>query len=588
MCRFGKHIVAVGLLSVCLSASSALAEKNNLNQVSFESEKTRRVLFNIQFKLEALGYTVERNGRWDAMSQAAANQFSTDYGVELNSSQQQLLLFLQQAEAGKLKRSAAITTASVNVVGDHLALDDVQSFGEISSSVIEQNPAPQAESGAIYTLRTPPVVLDFSYLKDESGLVHEEAKHKQDEPSKVEVSAEEKSDSSTQPDNLVEPKLQDGQVNASELVSALVSKEQRLEYPSSPSSIWPLLWVLIGGVGGWWLIRWLTSDLNPQPIRTAQIEQVDISNKVIDSDSFLVKPVAHSPSGVAKRLVDQKPLGSPTIDENKRPKDDLSADDSERIKKIVRAIETSQSLNSFASGYCYLPLKPIPNKLTPRIGKYFKQHNKDPFKVFSCFLDYYAEQVKCCFLEKSTDIAAQATPVWLLEHEHFPDFWKKEATYRYYVEGYPPDWSVRRELVLMREAAHCQRCGVLVELKLAHIHHISPKSVSHYHGLDNLAFLCKDCHSCMPSNGHLDIRGEAIYYFSERQKLHTADCRYRGNKAVKGKASDYDWLEKYTYCKQCDPLGYHERLVKAWEPTLVRVFKKQQPAIIRELMNGTL
>lgn len=588
MCRFGKHIVAVGLLSVCLSASSVLAEKNNLNQASFEPEKTRRVLFNIQFKLEALGYTVERNGRWDAMSQAAANQFSTDYGVELNSSQQQLLLFLQQAEAGKLKRSAAVTTASVNVVGDHLALDDVQSFGEISSSVIEQNPAPQAESGAIYTLRTPPVVLDFSYLKDESGLVHEEAEHKQAEPSKVEVSAEEKSDSSIQPVNLVAPKQQDDQVNTSELVSALVSKEQISERPQSHSPVWLLIWLVIGFFV-WKVVRWLAPDLSPAPIQSVHVEQVDISsNKVIDSAPSLAKPVAHSSSGVAKRLVDQKPLVSPKIEENKRPKDDLSAGDSERIRKIVRAIETSQSLNSFASGYCYLPLKPIPNKLTPRIEKYFKQHNKDPFKVFSCFLDYYTERVKCCFLEKSTDIATQATPVWLLEHEHFPDFWKKEAAYRYYAEGYPPDWSVRRELVLMREAAHCQRCGVLVELRLAHIHHISPKSVSHYHGLDNLAFLCKDCHSCMPSNGHLDIRGEAIYYPSERQKLHTADCRYRGNKAVKGKASAYDWLERYTYCKQCDPLGYHEQLVKAWEPTLVRVFKKQQPAIIKELMYSML
>ena len=62
-----------------------------------------------------------------------------------------------------------------------------------------------------------------------------------------------------------------------------------------------------------------------------------------------------------------------------------------------------------------------------------------------------------------------------------------------YWPDYPPDWQSQRRSRLESDSYEvCEVCGSYGEL---HIHHIKEISKGGSHLLDNLAILCKDCHT---------------------------------------------------------------------------------------------
>ena len=58
-------------------------------------------------------------------------------------------------------------------------------------------------------------------------------------------------------------------------------------------------------------------------------------------------------------------------------------------------------------------------------------------------------------------------------------------------DGYPPDWSERKEFVLNRDNRRCRLCTSTENL---HVHHVWPVSFSSNHTPQNLITLCLRCH----------------------------------------------------------------------------------------------
>ena len=58
-------------------------------------------------------------------------------------------------------------------------------------------------------------------------------------------------------------------------------------------------------------------------------------------------------------------------------------------------------------------------------------------------------------------------------------------------DGYPPDWSERKEFVLNRDDRRCRLCTSTENL---HVHHVWPVSFSSNHTPQNLITLCLACH----------------------------------------------------------------------------------------------
>lgn len=57
----------------------------------------------------------------------------------------------------------------------------------------------------------------------------------------------------------------------------------------------------------------------------------------------------------------------------------------------------------------------------------------------------------------------------------------------------PPDWEVRKSLVRSQTGNYCQKCGKASVEK--HVHHKIPVSRGGSHRLENLVYLCVNCHS---------------------------------------------------------------------------------------------
>ncbi len=59
------------------------------------------------------------------------------------------------------------------------------------------------------------------------------------------------------------------------------------------------------------------------------------------------------------------------------------------------------------------------------------------------------------------------------------------------VQGYPPDWAVRKDRVRKRDDHVCRLCGSTDGL---HVHHVLPVSFGGIHSPQNLVTLCRRCH----------------------------------------------------------------------------------------------
>ena len=106
----------------------------------------------------------------------------------------------------------------------------------------------------------------------------------------------------------------------------------------------------------------------------------------------------------------------------------------------------------------------------------------------------------------------EACSHWFTERRRLRErlkwLYEVEPTYRTY-DGYPPDWSFRREEVMRRAGFKCEVCFTPVVLRhrrnsagaIAHTHHIIPLSRGGTHDLDNLQCLCVSCHQAQhPDN----------------------------------------------------------------------------------------
>ena len=67
-----------------------------------------------------------------------------------------------------------------------------------------------------------------------------------------------------------------------------------------------------------------------------------------------------------------------------------------------------------------------------------------------------------------------------------------QKLYDYWLE-IPPDWNLRRGIVKQKAFNQCTRCGE--EHAEKHVHHKIPISKGGNHRIDNLEYLCANCHS---------------------------------------------------------------------------------------------
>ncbi|MGD9780374.1 HNH endonuclease [Methanomethylovorans sp.] len=61
--------------------------------------------------------------------------------------------------------------------------------------------------------------------------------------------------------------------------------------------------------------------------------------------------------------------------------------------------------------------------------------------------------------------------------------------------NYPPDWLIRRDIVLKRDNHTCRYCGDQNLTHSLHVHHINPISKGGTHNIGNLICVCIKCHS---------------------------------------------------------------------------------------------
>jgi 5-methylcytosine-specific restriction endonuclease McrA/peptidoglycan hydrolase-like protein with peptidoglycan-binding domain len=636
-----------------LLAKSQTEPQAEIKEVSETAKRdSKSTVFNAQFKLKQLGYMVGRKGQWDDVSQTAAKQFARDYGLEVDASYERILPYLQQAEAGKLKRT--ITKPEPRAV-----VPEVE--------VVESKPEPVIEAKvkvvkpeSIATVNSTPNIFDQ---------FDEERKPTEVVESKVEV---------IEPEPVIEPKVEVIDPDPDRLVleaqrhlqalgyrvdyngvmdtnSVEASNQFIQDYGISVSSFLSaedfVVYLRMAREG---TLRRV--DIRPESIMEVKPEPKLVADakpklEATPPESVVETKIASEPvklywdrsqgnvldvfaSGVVKGIIfllaflvlrwvyrlftkqgysGDSPLASDSKEQERKPEQTQLIAESDKganpsnpvrpepvvppepiglpvsnyqvvVERMTNAIEDSQSILEYANHYNRLPLKPRAGTWSKTVERWAKQYNGDIHLMSEAFLRHYEDSLANTFLNKSCGLNPTSTPDYLLQHVHYSTFWEQESRYRHY-DDYPPDWEVRRTLVLMREQAHCQRCGVLCDLNKAHVHHIIPKAQGGDHGLDNLAFLCRDCHSCMPSGGHLDIRGYTRYLVSNTRKLHTPECKY-GGKSIWGKASSWQWQNDYTYCRLCDPLAYHHKQVQAWKPDIVRVFSLYREEIKQDLIKS--
>ncbi|MFZ1233953.1 MAG: HNH endonuclease, partial [Thiofilum sp.] len=545
-------------------------------KVVVNKAKDKSLVFNVQHKLKNLGYGIGHRGQWDDKSQSAANQFIHDYGLEVVAGYRQLLPYLQQAEAGKLKRviksEEAESTVEIAVPKPEVIEPEV-----VDSDVVEPEPVATANPKPIifdqfYEERKPTVLVEptveitvpDSEVKPEVAeptveqvIPLPKAKLEVVEPT-VDMAVPESEKKPEMVEPMVEIALPEFEVKPRAVPNS--SKDFNISEYSFGDLLFPpalktLLIVLVGVTI--WSVLWKWFKAKPDSDSEQEQEQ-DSKNNQKQSTQQTSEIKSESPVA---------PIPEPSYQAV--------------VTKMVAAIEGSEKLLEFAHHFKYLPLKPVVGTWFGTVERWAKRCQGDVNLMTEAFLNHYESRLEQRFLEKSCDLNSIPTPEYLLLDVKFQSFWEQEAYYRQYAD-YPPDWVARRTLVSMREQALCQRCGVLCDLNKAHIHHIIPKAQGGGHGLDNLAFLCRDCHSCMPSEGHLDIRGYTRYLVSNTRKLHTPECKY-GGKSIWGKASSWQWQNDYTYCRLCDPLAYHHKQVQAWKPDIVRVFSSYREKIRHEL-----
>ncbi|MBU1200562.1 HNH endonuclease [Patescibacteria group bacterium] len=78
---------------------------------------------------------------------------------------------------------------------------------------------------------------------------------------------------------------------------------------------------------------------------------------------------------------------------------------------------------------------------------------------------------------------------------------------------YPPDWNIRRKYITELFKSTCGLCSKTI--KIGHIHHIIFLNHGGNNSLENLTFLCRDCHA--KQHPHLlQNRGRALNQIKER------------------------------------------------------------------------
>ena len=136
--------------------------------------------------------------------------------------------------------------------------------------------------------------------------------------------------------------------------------------------------------------------------------------------------------------------------------------------------------------------------------------------------------------------------------------WDNEVEYRITSYGkMPKDWQKRRYEVLVRDGFSCKRCGLKIDEKVAHIHHVHRRSDGGTHITSNLISLCRDCHTIQ--DGHEIMHTINTYFISynSRKKIHLWNCKNKGY-CKKIKTTLPKLISKgYTPCKICNPEKEH-------------------------------
>lgn len=155
--------------------------------------------------------------------------------------------------------------------------------------------------------------------------------------------------------------------------------------------------------------------------------------------------------------------------------------------------------------------------------------------------------------EKNKKQKSDKDRVQLKIYQDFLDNWIYDHSDSFEkVKGYPKDWKIRRQAVLLRDNFSCKKCGndfgcFFVSsndwyseffdysekpirkvsagfiCKGAHVHHVNRISNGGTHNLENLILLCEDCH--MTQDGHGALHRSV--------KVREYRRTYRGNNKLK-------------------------------------------------------
>lgn len=258
------------------------------------------------------------------------------------------------------------------------------------------------------------------------------------------------------------------------------------------------------------------------------------------------------------------------------------------VLALVPAIKSSSGLRKFALRYPLLKIslsKTCSKDLERLLAKWVESRSVwRADQVVDWIVSDYCQLVERAYYKRTSELPIKSMGAWI-KLLIKPEFWKTEEAYRtdFSNWGFPPDWVYRMEVVNWIDSGSCRRCGLKIPEKDKQTHHITPRAVGGTHEFENLALLCRDCHTFMPGRGHLESRGYGLFLVSKNKKVHTLDCRYAESCSRRWANLMTLKSENYQLCKVCDPDAQHQANINAWRPKIFQDLESRREEIVKEL-----
>ncbi len=540
-----------------VAIETLIQSKQHSGGVRSPQKLSKRSVFNIQHKLKRLGYSVNKTGVVDTRTREAISKLSLDYGLSIAGDYSDLMQLLQKIEAGRLKIKAKpepvvipepVVKPEPVVSPDPVVKPEPVVSPEpvvIPEPVVRPEPVVKPEPA----VRPEPVVRPYpilpvvlfafvffyiSYLYWKGKFLFYPDESVQDD------SYPEKDD-----DNDVAIINPGEQGDSTLLDKAQQRWEGDKQNASSESTV-----------------------VNPAFQGTEEAW-----SDTTGSESAVVNPVSQGAEEVGGGATDAEPV---------------QLADYDMVAALVFAIKASATLKAFALCYPRVKIsigKTNPEKLYGLVERWVPSRSVcQPDHAAEWVMSGYCQLVERAYYNHTSVLPVKSAGAWVKPLIN-PDFWKTEEIYRTdsSKRGFPPDWEYRKEVINWIDSGMCRRCGLKVSDKDKQTHHIKPRAEGGTHEFENLALLCRDCHTFMPGRGHLEIRGYGAFFLSKKKKVHVQRCHYAGNCCCRWANLMTLKAEGYELCKVCDPNAQHQANIKVWRPKILDDLESRRGKIVKEL-----